>query len=127
MIDKESEIRHHLKTLTNEDIANSVLLVGTDFDNTPIDTIMNSIMQLILEVINLKNIYDNFRDEPKVLSPVPRVSHDPKNSSEYRRIITEEYYRKNNALSKIVANKYIYDEVVNRMALLQSEEEGIKL
>ena len=119
------EIREYLKKLSNEDIANSVYLVGIDFDNCALDIIINSIIQLLNEVISLKNIYDSFKEEPKVLSPIPKISHNPKESPQYRQAISEEYFRKSSALTKIVSNNYIYEEVFRKMTL--PEEEGMKL
>lgn len=116
MINKENEIRTYLKSLTIEDIANSVYLVGVNFEKAPIDEIMSRIISLLYEVNSLKSIIANFKDEPKVLSPIPRASLNPKDSQEYRRVITEEYYRKNNALIKIATNSYVYDELVRKMS-----------
>ena len=98
----EQIIRDHLKTLSIEDIADSVYLYGVDFDKAPIESIMEAIYSLNSEVKSLGSLVErNFEQEEgkHVRLPKDRVT---------KNVVIESYYQKESALRKILSNSYVY-------------------
>ena len=107
MITKEINIRNFFKTLSNEDLANSVYLFGLDFDNISLDDLFGHLIALYNEVVILKDMVDrNFeqREGEHVLLP-----RDPKVQS----VIIGDYYRKKGVLSKVLNNNDVYEVFID--------------
>lgn len=100
-MNQELIIRNYLKTLSVEDIANSVYMYGINFDTATIDLIISSINSLYEEVITLDRIVESgFVSETGA-----RLPKDSKNQE----IIIQDYSKKKDALLKILSNKNIFD------------------
>ena len=109
-MEKELAIRNFFKTLSNEDIANSVYLFGLDFNKISLDSLFGYLIALYNEVIVLKDMVDrNFeqREGEHVLLP-----KDPKVQS----VIIGDYYRKEGVLLKILNNKDVYELFIDYTA-----------
>ena len=117
MINSENEIREHLKALTPKDIADSTYLFGVDFENEPIESILDSIISLYDETKQLNKIIESDfgkNNEEKILLPQSR---------ETQSIVIENYSRKYDALEKILSNPYVADEVAKRIKEQRNKKE----
>lgn len=97
----EQKIREHLKKLSVVDIADSVYLFGINFDKDSMDSIMSAIFALYNEVIDLKDMVERdfeSRDGEKVLMP---------STPQSQAVVIGDYYRKSDALTKVMASKEI--------------------
>lgn len=116
MENNELKIRDYLKKLTDIDIANSIYLFGVDFENDPIDSIMDSIIALYDNVIGLKNIIESDfgkNNEEKILLPQTR---------ETQSIIIGDYSKKESVLTKILNNETIQERFVQRIVERKNQE-----
>ena len=103
MTNTEQNIRNYLKTLTVEDIADSVYLFGMDFDKAPMIDIMEALSSLYEEVKVLEGMVErNFEQEEgkHVLIPKDRYTQDT---------VIRNYNRKKAALEKVLRNKNIFE------------------
>lgn len=122
MKNEEKEIRSFMKTLSVEDIADSVHLFGADFDQEEIDSLIERIISLYNEVVTLKNLVDRgFESEnrDKVLIPQSRDTQT---------VVMQDYYRKESILEKLLSNKFIKDAVISKlvqMRLNESEQKNL--
>ena len=102
MYSDEQEIRAHFKTLTNEDIANSIYLIGVDLDTIDIDSLLDKVYSLYEEVNTLRRMINGgFKpegDDPVLLPKDPRVQAG----------IMDDLSRKQSALIKILDNDKVY-------------------
>lgn len=101
MIITEQNIRNFFKTLTVEDIANSVHFFGIDFDNESIETIMQILNRLYEDVKTLRNIIDrDFKSQNG--ERLPKDEHT-------QRIIIKDCNNKETVLFKVLSNGNIYN------------------
>lgn len=115
MNDIEKNIRDYLKTLTPEEIANSVYLFGVNFDSISMDLLFEKLFSLYENVTALRNmIDDNFSngDGPKILLP---------KSSEIQSIIIRDCYCKADVLNKILENTTILNEFNSRFKVASTK------
>ena len=116
-MDTSDIIRNHLKTLTDEDIANSVYLFGRDFDTEPIDGILQALSSLTDEVATLNAMIS--RD----FEPIGDVKM-PKDAKT-QEIIIRDYNCKKDALMKALSNEAVYNALKSYREM-QSEKGNVK-
>lgn len=101
MITTEQNIRNYLKTLTVDDIANSVYFFVIDFDIESIESIMQLLNRLYEEVKTLRSIIDrNFESQNG--ERLPKDGYTQK-------MIIQDCYKKESALLKILSNMDVYN------------------
>lgn len=109
----ELNIRKFLKTLSVEDIADSVYLFGIDFDNASMKSIMGAINSLYEHVDTLKSIIDrNFESMNGERLPKDSVT---------QAVIVQDCSRKESALAKILSNQDVYNAFMNYKKLENQE------
>ena len=103
MTNTEQNIRNYLKTLTVEDIADSVYLFGIDFDKAPMIDIMGALSSLYEEVKVLEGmVARDFEQEEGKLVRLPKDKYT-------KDVVIRNYSRKRAALAKVLRNKNIFE------------------
>jgi len=101
---RDEEIRYYLSNLSKLDLANSVYLFKLDFMKCSMEVIISSIVNLYVEVNNLKEIIETrLNDKSLVLT---------KEEAAKQVEIFKDYAQKSKVLDKVLANDVIYDTVI---------------
>ena len=116
---EEQKIRNYLLNLSKNEKADSVYLFRLDFKETPLETILSSIVNLYEEVNNLKNIIEErFEHEDRTLTKEEAVKQAE---------IIKDYGRKSVVLEKILCNDLIYDYVIEGIVTIEQDKQSKNL
>ena len=117
-MDREQEIRLYLSNLSKLELADSVYLFALDFMNCPMEDIYESIVNLYVEVSNLRNIIENRLSDDNIVLTKEELGKQQQ--------IFEDYSKKSNALDSVMGNNVIYESVITKIVAFETKRRNVK-